>query len=509
MNSRFVNTRRNIFSGVLFKLISIVLPFLLRTVMIYTMGAEYTGLSSLFASILRVLSLAELGLQNVIIFCLYKPIADNNTEKICGILSYYRKIYFRIGLIILSCGLLITPFITILIHGGWSEDINIYLVYVIYLVNTSISYMMFAYKGTLLNAHQRIDIVNTISMSVFTGQYVIQIAVLYLFRNYYLYIIFTPIATIAINIIQAIVTDKKYPQYRKKAEIETETIEMIKKGIKGTILEHITDATRSSFDSIVISASMGLTAVTLYSNYFYVISSVFAVMLSVTSGMTASIGDSIAIESKDYNYVNLRKFTFLFNIIVTFSASCILCVYQDFMELWTGSNLVLPFSNAVIFVIYYYMLNIKAIRDIYYGGSGLWWEGRFSFILESGFNILLNVILVKYLGILGVCFASIITIIAFNFIMRTNILFKNYFNMNPKEYYCNHFVYIVCGIFIGIIACLISSLVDFDFLALRLVIKGLLSAVISGVLILLIYRKNQNWKYAVQYLKRFIGKGAR
>ena len=72
------NAKRNIYSGLLSRAISLVLPFLLRTVMINYLGSEYLGLNSLFTSILQVLNLSELGFSHAVVYSMYKPIAENN-----------------------------------------------------------------------------------------------------------------------------------------------------------------------------------------------------------------------------------------------------------------------------------------------------------------------------------------------------------------------------------------------------------------------------------------------
>ena len=53
------NASRNIIYGVGFRIFQTIVPFLIRTVMIYFMGMQYVGLNTLFTSILQVLNLAE------------------------------------------------------------------------------------------------------------------------------------------------------------------------------------------------------------------------------------------------------------------------------------------------------------------------------------------------------------------------------------------------------------------------------------------------------------------
>lgn len=61
---RTKNATKNIFFGIILKIYQIIVPFLIRTAMIYTLGIEYLGLNSLFTSILQVLNLAELGIRS-------------------------------------------------------------------------------------------------------------------------------------------------------------------------------------------------------------------------------------------------------------------------------------------------------------------------------------------------------------------------------------------------------------------------------------------------------------
>ena len=186
--NRSQNAVRNIAFGVLVKIYNLFVPFIIRTVMIYTLGMQYLGLNSLFVSVLSVLNLAELGVGSAMVFSMYKPIAEDDKGTICALMRLY-KIYYRIiGLIILVIGLLLTPFIPKLISGTLPEGMDVYILYLMNLAATVITYWLFAYKNCLLSAHQRSDITHKINMIVLTVQYGIQIIVLVLVKNYYIYI---------------------------------------------------------------------------------------------------------------------------------------------------------------------------------------------------------------------------------------------------------------------------------------------------------------------------------
>lgn len=65
---RTKNSVRNLICGFLNKGVSLVLPFLIRVVIINVLGKEYLGLINLFTSILRVLNLAELGIESAMVY---------------------------------------------------------------------------------------------------------------------------------------------------------------------------------------------------------------------------------------------------------------------------------------------------------------------------------------------------------------------------------------------------------------------------------------------------------
>jgi Na+-driven multidrug efflux pump len=131
-SGRTANVKRNIFYGGMQLVVSRILPFIVRTILIYRFGVEYLGLNSLFTSILNVLSLMELGFGTAVVYSMYKPVADRDIKQICAYLTYYRKIYRFVGITILVAGVILMPFLSGLIKdpelpGGLS--LNVWMSY--------------------------------------------------------------------------------------------------------------------------------------------------------------------------------------------------------------------------------------------------------------------------------------------------------------------------------------------------------------------------------------------
>ena len=194
------NTKRGIVYGIINKIVTLLLPVFVRTIMLRTIGIEYVGVKGLFSSILTVLSLAELGIGSAIVYSMYKPIAEDDVDTICALLKLYKKLYRFIGGIILLLGLIITPFVTYLIHGDYPQDINLQLIFILYVLDAVVSYWMYAYKSSLLNAYQRTDIISkagTISQALMSFS---QIIFLIYTKNFLIYVILSIIFTIINNL---------------------------------------------------------------------------------------------------------------------------------------------------------------------------------------------------------------------------------------------------------------------------------------------------------------------
>ena len=250
---RTKNAIRNMLWGVLNRIVNIIFPFVLRTVFIYTLGSMYLGLNSLFTSILTVLNLAELGFSSAIVYNMYKPIAENDTESICALMNYYKKVYRVIGSIVLIVGVSLMPFLRYLINGECPKDINLSILYLLFLGNTVVSYFMFAYKTCILTAHQREDIISKVNIVLKLGMYFIQTISLIVFKSYYGYIICTILNTIFTNSITAFYSNKYYPQYQCKGDISLQRKLGIRKNIQGLMVGKICMASRNAFDNIFLS----------------------------------------------------------------------------------------------------------------------------------------------------------------------------------------------------------------------------------------------------------------
>ena len=239
LENRTKNASRNIIWGGVSKVVLMLLPFFIRTIFIYTIGLEYLGLTSLFTSVLQILNLAELGFATAVVYSLYKPLSDNDADLVCAIMAFLKKVYYCVGAIILVFGVGISFFLPHFIHGDIPKDINIYYLFYLYLVNTVISYFFAGYKAALLTANQRDDIKSKVITFASISQYLLQGAVLLLFKNFYLYVIVLPFTTLAINACNALFAKKYFPQYVARGRLASEQVKPMVKQIGGLLISRL------------------------------------------------------------------------------------------------------------------------------------------------------------------------------------------------------------------------------------------------------------------------------
>lgn len=471
------NVTRNIIWGIACKFTTLIFPFVVRTAMIYTLGAEYLGLSSLFTSVLNVLSLAELGVGSAMVYAMYKPIAEKDEETICALLNLYRNIYRIIGSVIVVCGIAILPFIRKFISGDVPDDINIYLLFSIYLINTAGSYFLFAYQASALNASQRNDITSKVNMFTSIVKNVCQIIALLLWKSYYCYVIFLPLTTIISNFIIAHLARRMYPQYVCRGTVEWK----LKKEIKGKILAlfavKITGIMYNSVDSIVVSAFLGLVVLAKYNNYYYIMSAVVAVVTVVYNSITSSIGNSIVLESDQKNYRDYMNLSFINAWIVGWCTVCFFCLYQPFMKIWVGEDMMFDKGVVMCFCLYFYVHQLKSVQSAYKDAAGLWKEDMWRSYAANIFNLAANILLVQSIGIYGILISTILALLVITYPWQTWMIHKRLFHYSMWPYFGRLGIFTV----ITIIACIFTS-----FFCMMIPGKGMLALMVKVIICCLI-----------------------
>lgn len=503
MAGRTKNASRNIVWSMVNWAGSALFPFVVRTVLIRTLSTSYAGLNGLFSSIIQMLSLAELGFGSALIFSMYKPIADEDTERVCALLALYRKVYRIIGAVILAVGLALIPFLPRLISGTVPPDINLTVLFLVSLADTSVGYWLYGYRESLLYASQRQDIISRISLLARLMLNTAQILLLLLLRNYYAFALVMPVFTVLRNLIVNRTTRRLYPEYTCRGSLPPHFTDDIWKKVAGLFLYKVSGVTRNAFDSLVISAYLGLQPLAIYQNYYLILNSVMNMLNRINNAITASVGNSIASESVEKNYSDFMTLFFLYTWMGSVMTACFYGLYQPFMTLWMGKELLLSFPVVICFCVYFYMLMIGNLCFVYRQAAGLWWEDRLRPVLSSVLNITLNIILVKHFGVAGVLLSTIICLGALDYGWSAKVLFDKYFKMPVLPYFLATLVHAVVTTFACFVTGMICDRVPWSGLP-GLFVRVVICGIVPNILLILVYFRTEQFRKGMKLVKRMI-----
>lgn len=443
-----------------------------------------------------------MGFSSAVLFCLYKPVAENDLTTISILMRFFRTIYRNIGVFVLVLGIGISIFLPHFIKDEIPTDINLRIVFYLYLINTCASYLLWGYRSTLLLAHQRNDIESKIVSLSYFVQYVFQAISLIVFANFYIYAISLLLSTIIANILRKIISDRLYPQIECIGAISQELKSFIGKKVAGAFIQKICGTTRTSLGPIFVSLFLGLNQVAIYDNYLFIITSVKGTLDLVISAITTSIGDSIARESCEKNFNDLRKFTFIYSIIGGLCTICILCLIQPFINFWIGSDYMFGTDTVVLLCLYFYILTIGDVRYAYIVGAGLWWEGRYRSVAETVVNITLICVLGYYFGVNGIIIATLLSVLLINFFWGNSILFDNYFkNAKQSLFYKDTALYFIVTCLIGGVCYLVSSKIFINNSVLLILINALIVLLICPICYYIIYKDKSFFSDAIKFVK--------
>ena len=500
------NAKRNMVMGIINRVVLLVLPFVSRSVINVVLGAEYLGLNSLFSSIVQVLCLTELGFSSALVYNMYKPIAEDDQGKINALLKLYRSAYRIIGIVIITIGISIMPVLPDLISGSYPQDINIYVLFFLYVLNTSISYLLYGYKQSLLVAYQREDVNSFMNLVVQLGVQVSQIVLLLTTKSYYAYIICLPVFTVLNNLWIGYITGKMFPLATPIGKLDKETLKSIKQLVAGTFIQKTCGVMRNSINSICLSAFLGLTMTAIYNNYYVIFTGVTSIMGIASASLSGGIGNHVAIKSVKENFEELKKLDFLYMTISGICTACLICLYQPFMRIWMGEDLLLPISAVALLVLYFYLLKIGDMRFLYSAANGIWWKMKYQYLVEAILSIALNIVLGKLYGVYGIILATIITIISCNFIWGAYILFREYFSIERlKIYYFYHLRYLtVVAVNCYLTYLAVNTIGDVSNVYVDFVLKAVMTVLLSSAIYLIVYIKTDIFKSALRMVR---GKG--
>lgn len=484
---------------------ALIFNFITQACIIKILGIEYSGINGLFTNILTMLSIAELGIGTTIVYKLYKPIAENNTEEIKSWMKFYKVCYRYVALFVLIIGISLIAFVPKIV-GEVSFNDNIIVLYLISLLDTILSYIM-TYKRSLLYANQKNYIINIVHTCYIVLMNITQIILLYFAKNYVLFLSVKLVFRVMENLVINIYVDKKYGFINEKSkDISEDERKDILRRIKAMFLQKVSFVINKGIDNIVISVFLGIVSVGYYTNYNLIAITISTVIYQLVSSMTASVGNLLTENDCKKSYEIYKKINMLNSFITGMCMAGFCCIITPFIKIWVGEKYLLDNVIMLSFVLYIYADSIRRAITIFKEAAGICKEDQFMYVIMAVINLISSILLCKIIGISGVVIGTAISYIFLIVYSYPKYIFKPLFKLNYKQYHKENIKYFIFITLSCAIAYIICNSVHFESSILQLAFNGIVAVIITICTFLIFYKNSSEYKYYKELLVSIITK---
>lgn len=453
-DDRTKNVTRNALSAIINKMLLLVLTFISRKFFVMYIGVEYLSINGLFANVLTLLSMADLGLGTAMNVSLYKPIAENDTRKITALLNYFKTLYRAISLAVTVIGIMLIPFLKYLINMDTNIP-HLYVYYLVFVLKNAVSYL-YVYKSALIRADQRTYLINKVEVVTSFAKVAAQLVSVILLKSYLMYILLDVLGILILNVAVSCRADREYGFINNRDTLDIKEKKGIFSDISSVFLYKISWSLLNGTDNILMSVIVGTVFVGLYSNYYTITNTLETFIALLFTSLTASVGNLVATSSAQNRYQTFKVMQMVSFWICGIVCVCLMFLTQDFIQLWLGEKFLLDDLTLVAIVLNVFFSTCMRPVWTFREGTGMYKQIRYIMFITAILNALLSIVLGKWIGISGILFATSISKLLTYFWYEPNILFKNFFKVNPYRYYLD---YLINGGVLALCMCICGLLV--------------------------------------------------
>ena len=502
-DSRLGNTLRNFKFGAAAQLVVTLLGFVSRTVFIRVLGMEYSGVNGLYTSILDVLSLTELGLADVVIYSLYKPLAEGNTDRLAALMGYYKVIYRYIALAVGVIGLCLVPFLRVLVKSQ-IDRFHLVLYYLMFLANSVCSYLL-VYKASIIQADQKRYLISKYNMLFKLLATLLQIVLLLVLRNFTVYLSIQIGMTVVNNLYVSRKADRLYPCLREKRELPKEEKKAIFRDVRHMFSYKAGGQLLTGTDNLYISSMISTATVGIYDNYTMIQTMVVTAFTNtLNQAVLGSIGNLNATGTQEQKKRIFDVYSLVFSWITTFCALSLLALYNPFIRIWAGEDWLLPMSTVAVICLNYFLPNVLTPVWSYRNTTGLFRETRDILLYAAGINLVLSYFMGLRWGLTGILAATAVSRVLTSFWYEPYLLHKRIFGCSSIPFFLRQ------GACLGIVVLsfaaitLVSSLCGLGVWA-DFFLRGVLCLVIPNGLLLALNFRTEAFGYLKEKLLKKLG----
>lgn len=426
---------------------SIVSALVVQRFFVNSLGLELLGLNGLFTNLVAMLAVAELGFGSAIIYKLYKPLADDDRQRIARLMRFYRNGYRLVGSVVLLIGLVLIP-ATPLLAGTTSVDgFDVRWAFVLFLADSVFSYL-FGYKRSMLYADRRNYVINGVHLCAVVIMSAIQIAILLTSRDYYAFLLVRAASRLIENIILSILVDRRYPFIRKpEGRLDGDERSDALTQVRGLAYHRVAGFVVLGADNIVLSVLLGLRAVGLYANYYMLYAAIVSICGHMFEAVKSTIGDFLVRQSARTRTYGVFRQLLLVNFVLAALGSVGFIAAADVVvEVWLGAEFRLGPEIAAAMAVALFFQLLRQTFHTFKEASGVFYVDRWVPVAEALLHIVGSVALVGLFGIVGVPLASVLSTVFLFAYSYGHFVYLPLFGRSWQQYFGELGRYVILGL---------------------------------------------------------------
>jgi len=356
--------------------------------------------------IISYVFLAQIGFGDAVIYSLYKQFAENDKRDINKIYTGSRKIFKKIGLVIL--GIIFSVSILLYLFYGFEDGYRDTSLICFIIISCSYLISYFGKGQTylaILSASQNKYIYSLIFNGIKLLCDIGVIFVSYKFSTLESVAVVILIAKVIEEIILRIVMRKKFPWLHNVKKEDTSMFKMTT-DLAGA---QIGNLVLNNVDSIILFAMLGPVSVSIYTSYVFITRYLNEISTKVELSVVNSFGDVFAKGENNKVYPLFKELLVLF-IILSFSICMTFTLgIRGFINLWIGKEnyLVEYFTVCLFSIILFLRIMILPLLALI-NAHGCFKENRNHIFISAIINIIISLILVKPYGLDGLLIGTMI-----------------------------------------------------------------------------------------------------
>ncbi len=494
---RTQQAKKNIAFGLISDFVILVMNFIQRRIFIWILGETILGISTTFKGILNMLSVTELGIGTAINFSLYKPIAEQDREKIKSYMKLYKKAYLTIAAVIAVMGVALIPFLKYLVDnpaGSTIRELTVY--YLIYLFNTVSTYFV-AYKYNLANAEQRGYIQTNFTMITKIVSVIAQIVVLIVMKSFFWFLIAQAAVELIQKIFAGIYLNRLYPYLCEKdvLKLTKKERDIVVTKTKALMCHKIGDVARLQTDSIIIASFIDIETNGLVDNYNMVITYAANFVNTIFNSVISGFGNLVATESKEKQYTVFKVYRFFACWLYGFAAVGFWYLLTPLVgDIWLGHDWIVGQGIVTLVLIDFYFKGGRVVLLNFKIAAGAFEKDKYLALIQGGINLVLSIGMVQLIGLPGVYVGTVVSGVLAN-IVRPVIIYHDCFEKKAGSYFLDSIKYIAVILGIVLILLPISKRLLTQINIVTFVVTAVVITVVYNLIFLLIFGRTEEFAY--------------